>query len=112
MSRYRITAGAAVFLILIVALFEVHLDPVVSLPRTVERPDRDQAARYEQCVAELTNEATRRALEAADNPDVQSLMIRMRQKDAIEECRDRFPERYVTVEEPLRINLIDLKWRF
>jgi hypothetical protein len=39
-------------------------------------------------------------------------MIRMRQNEAVTECRTRFPEQQVEVEEPLSINLVDLRWRF
>jgi hypothetical protein len=51
-------------------------------------------------------------LRTADNPDVQSLMIRMRQTEAVSECRTRYPERQVQLREPLRVNLVDLRWRF
>ena len=97
---------------LMLVLFEVEIDPQLSLPRTVERPDAEQEARYDRCVDARTDEATRQAFEAADNPDVQSLMIRMQQQEAITDCRQRFPDRRVDVEEPLRINIIDLRWRF
>jgi hypothetical protein len=112
MTRNWIVASAALVVFLVVVLFEVDFNPVFSLPRTVERLDARQAARFEQCVSERTDQATRDALHAADNPDVQTLMIRMRQKDAIAGCRERFPELRVTVQLPLRINLIDLEWRF
>ena len=100
-------AGGMVF-----ALFEVRLRPAFSLPREIERPDPAQEALYERCVDARTDEATRRAFETADNPDVQSLMIRMQQKEAIERCRREYPERRITVVEPLRFNLVDLSFRF
>lgn len=98
--------------VLVFALFEVRLRPEFSWPREIEKPDPAQEALYERCVAERTDEATRRAFEAADNPDVQSLMIRMQQQEAIDRCRREYPERLVTVSEPLRMNLVDLSWRF
>ena len=110
--RNRIIGIAIALAVLTLVLFEVEIDPRFSLPRTVERPDDRQEARYQQCVDERTDEATRQAFEAADNPDVQSLMIRMRQQEAIADCRKRFPERRVEVAEPLRINIVDLRWRF
>ncbi|MEX2496773.1 MAG: hypothetical protein WD448_11830 [Woeseia sp.] len=112
MGRYGIIAMAAGLAGLLAMLFELHFNPVFSLPRTVEQADAEQRDRYDACVSNITDRATREALEAADNPDVQSLMIRMRQKEAVSECRERFPQRVVTVEEPLRINLIDLEWRY
>lgn len=111
MLRNRIIGVAALLAVLVPLLFEVKFNPQFSLPRTVERADGGQEARYEQCVAERTDEATRQAFEAADNPDVQSLMIRMQQKEAITDCREQFPERRVDVDEPLRVNVLDLRWR-
>ena len=108
----RIIVIFAVVVVLVPVLFEVRFDPQFALPRSVERPDAEQEARFRQCVADQTNEATRRAFEAADNPDVQSLMIRMRQKEALAECREAFPQLLVEVEEPLRIKILDLEWRF
>lgn len=115
MGRYRtirIIASIAAVAALVTLFVEIRFAPAYSPPRTFLRPDPHQTARFEQCVTELTDTATREALDAADNPDVQTLMIRMRQKEAIGDCRKRFPERSVTVEEPLRINLIDLQWRY
>ncbi|MGH8166256.1 MAG: hypothetical protein ACREQ1_03410 [Woeseiaceae bacterium] len=110
--RNRLIGIAITVAALTLVLFEVEIDPQFSLPTTVERPDDGQEARFERCVDDRTDEATRRAFEAADNPDVQSLMIRMEQQEAIADCRGRFPEQRVDVEEPLRINIIDLRWRF
>lgn len=104
-------ALAAVALVVPV-LFEVDFNPRFALPRTVARADGAQEARYHQCVSERTDQATREALEAADNPDVQSLMIRMRQHEATTECRARHPQQMVEIREPLSINLVDLHWRF
>lgn len=94
------------------ALFEVRLRPEFSLPREIEKADPAQEALYERCVAERTDEATRRAFEAADNPDVQSLMIRMQQEEAIDQCRREYPEQRIRVSEPLRLDLVDLSFRF
>lgn len=98
--------------VIVLTFFEVRLRPEFSLPREVEKPDPAQEALYEQCVAGRTDEATRRALESADNPDVQSLMIRMQQKEAIDQCRREYPEQRIRVSEPLRLDLVDLSFRF
>ena len=107
-----IVVAAAVVALLAIVLFDVRFNPQFALPRTVEKPDAGQEALYEKCVSDRTDEATRQALDAADNPDVQSLMIRMRQKEAIAECRRKFPARMLEVDEPLRFNVVDLRWRF
>jgi len=98
--------------VIVSALFEIRLRPEFSLPREIEKADPAQEARYQRCVDALTDEATRRAFEAADNPDVQSLMIRMQQKEAIDRCRHEYPERRISVSEPLRFNLVDVSLRF
>jgi hypothetical protein len=110
--RNRFIGIAAFLALLVPVLFEVQVNPQFSGPRTVEQTDAGQEARYEQCVAARTDEATRQAFETADNPDVQSLMIRMQSKEARTDCREQFPARRIYVDEPLRINLIDLRWRF
>jgi len=98
--------------LLVPLLVEVQWNPQFATPRMVARADQAQEARYEQCVTDQVDEATRQALSAADNPDVQSLMIRMRQKEVLAYCRLQHPERLVDVEEPLRVNLLDFRWRF
>jgi hypothetical protein len=104
--------GALVLVVLLVPLLvEVQWNPQFALPRTVARADEAQEARYEECVTDQVDEATRQALSAADNPDVQSLMIRMRQKEVLADCRLQHPERLVDVDEPLRVNLLDFRWR-
>lgn len=98
--------------LLVLTMFEVNWNPQFAMPRTVVRPDAAQEARYDRCVSDQVDEATRQALAAADNPDVQSLMIRMRQKEVLATCRRQHPERLVHIDEPLRINLVDFRWRF
>lgn len=78
----------------------------------MQKPDPEQEARYEKCVDQQTDDATRQAFEQADNPDVQNLMIRMRQNAALEDCRRQYPPQQVIVHEPLHFNLVDLDWRF
>ena len=112
MVTRRWPAGLLVVVLLTPVLFEVQWNPQFAMPRTVARADEVQEARYRKCVTEQVDEATRQALAAADNPDVQSLMIRMRQKEVLEDCRLQHPARVVDVDEPLRINLVDLRWRF
>jgi hypothetical protein len=112
MTRNRIIAAIAVVVLLVPVMFEVEFNPRFALPRTVTEADAAQETRYRQCVAEQTDLATREALRTADNPDVQSLMIRMRQSEATTECRARYPEQQAEVQEPLTINLLDLRWRF
>lgn len=112
MAGRSVAAVVVIAALMVPVLFDVSLEPQFSLPRTVQRADAAQEARYENCMSERIDEATRHALVTADNPDVQSLMIRMRQKEAIAECRSTFPQVLVESEEPLRIRLLKLRWRF
>ena len=112
MAGKKAIAAVLVVVMLVPALFEVRWNPQFALPQSVARADDAQEARYARCVADRVDEATRHALAAADNPDVQSLMIRMRQKEALADCRMQYPERLLQVEEPLRINVLDFRWRF
>jgi hypothetical protein len=108
----RWLTGLLMALLLVPVLFEVRWNPQFAMPRTVARADEVQETRYQQCVTAQVDEATRQALAAADNPDVQSLMIRMRQKEVLADCRLQHPEHLVEVDQPLRINLLDFRWRF
>lgn len=112
MRTRRWLAGLLVASLLVPILFDVRWNPQFAMPQTVARSDEAQEAKYRDCVTDQVDEATRHALAAADNPDVQSLMIRMQQKEALVDCRLRYPERQVDVHEPLRINLLDFRWRF
>jgi hypothetical protein len=112
MTPKPLIVALAATIFLVPVLFEVDFNPRFALPRTVVRADGAQEARYHRCVSQRTDQATREALDAADNPDVQSLMIRMRQNEAATECRARYPEHMVEVRQPLSINLVDLHWRF
>lgn len=110
--RNRIIVALVIVVVLVPLMFDVELDPRFSLPHSVTRADAAQETRYRQCVSRQTDQATREALDAADNPDVQSLMIRIRQNEAATECRNRHPERQIQVDEPFSFNLVDLRWRF
>jgi hypothetical protein len=112
MARKRIIVVLAVVILLVPLMFEVDFNPRFALPRTVAQTDAAQETHYRRCVSDQTDVATREALQSSDNPDVQSLMIRMRQTEATTECRARFPKQQVEVEAPLSINLVDLRWRF
>ena len=93
-------------------LFELRLDLEFSLPGQSTVADPAQEARYEECFAERDREIHAAAFGTIDNPDVQKLYISNHRDEARAMCRERFPERLVTVEEPFRFNLVDLRFRF
>lgn len=113
MRRRTGSIGLAALLIgSIFLLFEVRFSPNFAMPRKVLRPDPAGEERYEACVRNRTDRATREALASADNPDVQGTMIRMSQKRALADCRKLHPERLVEATEPLRMRLFELRWRY
>ena len=93
-------------------LFEVRLDFQYSLPAASQQPDLDQEARYAACYADRDREIHDVAFGTIDNPDVQKLYIKNNRDKAAAECRQRFPEQLVTVDEPFRFNVVDLHFRF
>lgn len=99
-------------LLALVALFDVSFDFEFSLPGERRQPDPAQEGRYAACYAALDREIHARAFGTIDNPDVQKLYISNNRDIARAECREQFPEQTIVVEEPLRFNLIELRFRF
>lgn len=93
-------------------LFEVRFDFEFSLAGQSRELDPEQEARYEACFAERDKEIHATAFGTIDNPDVQKLYISNHRDEAAEECREQFPEQWITVDEPFRFSLIDLHYRF
>lgn len=109
--RTALLVAVAAMIALLIA-FDVQLNPEFALPRTVERPDAAQEAKFAACVAERDGRIHEETFARIDNPDVQREVLAARKADAKRACRAEFPQRTVTVEEPMRINLIDLRPRF
>ena len=103
--------GVAAVIALLV-LFEIHFRVEFSLPGESSQLDAGQEARYAACYAERDNEIHDAAFGTIDNPDVQKLYISNNRERAATECRQRFPQQWVTVVEPFRFNLLDLRRRF
>lgn len=99
-------------LLALVALFEVSFDFRFSLPGERSQADPAQDARYAACYAERDREIHAHAFGSIDNPDVQKLYISNNRDIASVECRQQFPQQWIVVEEPLRFNLIDLRFRY
>lgn len=109
-TRILILAGCGVMVLLI--LFDVSFDPQFALPAEVELPDADQEGRFHACVGERDAEIHRIAFSTIDNPDVQREYLSAQKALAVAGCRALHPERRVAVSRPLRVNLIDLEFRF
>jgi hypothetical protein len=102
-------AGLAV---LTLALFQVDFRFELSMPRNVEIPDPAVEALYDECYADRDHEIHAAAFGSIDNPEVQKEFINSGRVKAARECRELHPQALITVEEPLRFNLVDLKPRF
>ena len=96
----------------VLVLFEVRLDLQFSLPGESRQLDVEQEARFAACFADRDRQIHDVAFGTIDNPDVQKLYISNNRDKAISECRLQFPEQWMTVDEPFRFKLFDLRFRF
>ena len=104
------------FLILAFAVVLVFYDVEflfdVAMPSEVEMPDPVAESDFAECYREKDEQLHTTAFATIDNPDVQREFISANQARAREECRVLHPSALITVEEPMRFNLIDLAPRF
>ncbi len=99
-------------LVVLFAMFEVRVNFQFSLPGEKSALDAGQEARYAACYAERDKEIHDVAFGTIDNPDVQKLYISNNRARAATECRQHFPEQWITVEELFRFNVLDLRFRY
>jgi len=99
-------------LLVLIVLFQISVNVEFSLPGEKRELDPVQEARYTACYAERDREIHARAFGTIDNPDVQKLYISNNRAEAVAECRRQVPEHWITTAEPMRFNLIDLRFRF
>ena len=103
--------GIAAFIALFI-LFDVRINFELSLAGESSQLDAQQEARYMACFATRDKEIHDVAFGTIDNPDVQKLYILNNRTLAATECRQRFPEQWIAVDEPFRFNVIDLRFRY
>lgn len=108
----RIVVSLFVAAVLVPVFFEVDLNPRFNLPATESRPDPVQEARYDACVEAFDRRIHAETFERVDNPDVQRELLYRQMQEAKATCRERFPEQTVSIDRPLEINVIDLRWRY
>jgi hypothetical protein len=111
-SMRRIIPYIVAAVLLLAVLFDVSLDVDVAAGTTRETPDPAVEANFDRCLADKDEEIHATAFGTIDNPDVQKEFITSRRAVARQECRERFPETMITVEEPAHFHLVDLKPRF
>ncbi|MDX1405215.1 MAG: hypothetical protein R3192_11790 [Woeseiaceae bacterium] len=112
MNRTKALSIAVALVLAVLVLFEVDFNPQFSLPGEGRQVDAEQEARYAACYAERDKEIHDVAFSTIDNPDVQKLYIKNNRDVARSDCRAQYPQRWVTVDEPFRFNLVDLKYRY
>ena len=117
MQRYFMNRKKAVWigiaaLIVLFVLFDVRINFEFSMPGASSQLDAAQEARYMACFAARDMEIHDVAFGTIDNPDVQKLYILNNRDEATAGCRARFPQQWITVDEPVRFNLVDLQFRY
>ena len=117
MQRYFMNRKKAVWigiaaLVVLFVLFDVRINFEFSLAGEGSQLDAEQESRYAACYATRDKEIHDVAFGTIDNPDVQKLYILNHRDEAASGCRERFPEQWITVEEPFRFNVLDLRFRY
>ena len=97
---------------LVVAFYEVQLAFEFSLPGESEQNDFAQEALYKQCYESRDKQIHDTAFGTIDNPDVQKEFINTSRVLAASECRDEYPQQWITIRQPFRLNVIDLHPRY
>lgn len=75
-------------------------------------PDPGVEAQYDKCYTEADRAMHEVAFATIDNPDVQKEYISTNRERIARDCRRRFPEQLITVQQPSRFNIFDVKPRF
>lgn len=108
--RTLLAAGA--MLMLLLAFFDVTIDPQFALPAEVRTPDPAQEARFTVCLELRDATIHERAFSTIDNPDVQREFISAERDKARAACREAFPEQLQIAQTPLRFKLLELRFRY
>ncbi|MDH4071644.1 MAG: hypothetical protein OEV41_00915 [Gammaproteobacteria bacterium] len=98
--------------VLVFAFYDVTLVLDVSLSGETEVPDPEAEAEYRDCYTGMDREIHATAFGTVDNPDVQKEFINARRAIAEAVCRAAYPVSMITVETPLRFDLLDLEPRY
>ena len=96
----------------ILVLFDIGINPQFSMPRETEQADAEQEAQFHECVERKDRAVHAETFGNVDNPDVQREMLMTRKERVVSECRDEFPEIRMSIMEPFRFNVIDIKFRY
>lgn len=110
MKKILVVLGVA--LLLLIILFEIHIDFQFSMPHEIEVADPEQETQYQACVDERDAEIHKVAFGTIDNPDVQREYLSTHKDIAKAECRLAYPERKITEQQPFRLKVVELEFRF
>ena len=102
----------AVAIAVVITLYEMQLNFVLSLPVEIEQRDSAQEALYTQCYESQDKQIHYTAFATIDNPDVQKEFINTSRVLAASECRNDYPLLWITIRQPFRFNFIDLRARY
>lgn len=117
-AELHIVNSAKILKLLLAALIVLFIFFDVSVPFDVAPatdttvPDPGVEAQYEKCYAEEDRAMHEVAFATIDNPDVQKEYISTNRERIARDCRRRFPERLITVQQPSRFDIFDVKPRF
>ena len=99
-------------IVVVLIFFDVSFPLELAPSYEARVPDPAVEAEYERCYRERDQAMHEVAFGTIDNPDVQKEFISTNRERIARECRELVPERFITVQEPARINLVDMKPRF
>jgi len=109
----KLVVGTCVVVIaVVIALYDIQPNFVLSMPGESAQPDPVQEALYDQCFREQDSQIHDSAFRTIDNPDVQKEFINTGRAHATIECRNKFPREWVTIRQPFRLNLFDMHPRY
>ena len=109
----RMTIGSIALLVaLVITLYDVRPDFVFSLPGENEHIDPAREALFAQCYELRDEQLHDTAFGTIDNPDVQKEFINTSRERAASDCRNEFPQEWVTIRQPFRLKLIDMHPRY
>lgn len=112
MPKKETVLPVAALLVVVVALFDIDVNLTLTMSRDTQQLDTEQEARFDTCVDENDRLVHAETFGNVDNPDVQREMLMTGKEQIVRDCRQKYPEIQVTVREPFRFNLVDVKFRY
>lgn len=110
--KKEIVLPVAALLVVVVALFDIDVNLTLTMSRDTQQLDTEQEARFDTCVDENDRLVHAETFGNVDNPDVQREMLMTGKEQIVRDCRQKYPDIQVTVREPFRFNLVDVKFRY